>query len=176
VKIKEILKAAGAVALDIFAPGAREVINAVLPESKKLPGNATGADAEHALQWADPQHRFQLLEQEFALQIAQEEGWTARYQAMCRADGQSSRPKIALRMANVLSFEIIAFTVWAFVYPDQMDSPVLWTAFLTLTGVPAGLLGKYFGELRREQRNRQEAMGAPRAVGLVGNILSRLGK
>lgn len=173
-KIKEILKTAGGIALDVFAPGARELINSILPDSKKLPAGATGADAEHSLQWADPNQRTQLMEQELALQVAQEEGWTARYQAMCQADQQSSRAKIALRMANVLCLEIIAFTVWAFVHPEMMDSPVLWTVFGTLTGVPAGLLGKYFGELRREQRNRQESLGAPATPGLWSRVAQKL--
>lgn len=172
-KIKEVLKAAGSIALDVFAPGARELINQVLPDSKKLPETATGADAEHNLQWADPDQRATLMERELALQVAQEEGWTARYQAMCQADGQSSRAKIALRMANVLCLEIVAFTAWAFVYPDNMTNPALWTVFATLTGVPAALLGKYFGELRREQRNRQESLGAPTAVGVVGSLVNR---
>lgn len=173
-KIKEILKAAGSIALDVFAPGARELVNQILPDSKKLPTSATGGDAEHALQWATPDQRASLLEQELAMQVAQEEGWTSRYQAMCHADGQSSRAKIALRMANVLCLEIIAFTAWAFVHPEMMDSPVLWTVFGTLTGVPAGLLGKYFGELRREQRNRQESLGAPEMPGLWSRVVQRL--
>lgn len=169
-KLGEILKTAGSIALDVFAPGARELVNSVLPDDKKLGPGATGKDAEAGLSWATPQQRAHILEQEIALQVAQEEGWTARYQAMCQADGQSSRAKIALRMANVLCFEILAFTVWAFVYPEQMASPVLWTVFATLTGIPAGLLGKYFGELRREQRNRQESLGAPAMSGLVTRI------
>lgn len=173
-KVKEILKAAGGIALDVFAPRARELVNSILPESKKLPPEATGADAEHALQWADPDQRAQLMERRLELQVAQEEGWTARYQAMCQADGQSSRAHIAKLMAWVLAFEILLFTAWAFVYPENMTSPALWTVFATLTGVPAGLLGKYFGELRREQRNRQEAMGAPAAVGVVRGLISRL--
>ncbi|WKT59120.1 hypothetical protein Q2E61_09285 [Microbulbifer thermotolerans] len=172
-KIKEILKAAGSVALDVFAPGAREAINAVLPDKYKLGASATGADAEHALQWATPEQRASILERNIDLQIAQEEGWTARYQAMCQADGQSSRAFIARLMAWVLALEILAFTVWAFVHSEMMDSPALWSVFGTLTGVPAGLLAKYFGELRREQRNRQEAMGAAPASGLLSRVVQQ---
>ncbi|WP_444894913.1 hypothetical protein [Microbulbifer sp. SSSA005] len=174
-KLKEIIKAAGGIALDVFAPGARQVINAVLPQDKQLPPSATGTDADQCVQALPPEQRASLLERQMDLHIAQEEGWTSRYTAMCQADGQSSRAQIALMMAKVLCFEILAFTLWAFVYPEQMQSPVLWTVFGTLTGVPATLLGKYFGELRREQSKRQEAMGASPSTGLVGGIARALG-
>ncbi|USD19767.1 hypothetical protein MJO52_11805 [Microbulbifer variabilis] len=174
-KLKEILKAAGGMTLDIFAPGARQIINAVLPRDKQLPPSATGIEAKQSVRALPPEQRASLLERQVDLQIAQEEGWTSRYRAMCQADGQSSRAQIALMMAKVLCFEILAFTLWAFVYPEQMQSPVLWTVFGTLTGVPATLLGKYFGELRREQNKRQESMGASPSAGLVGGIVRALG-
>lgn len=172
-KLKEILKAAGGIALDVFAPGSRQLINAVLPADKQLGESSTGSDAELAINQLTPDQRASLLEREVDLKIAQEEGWTARYQAMCQSDGQSTRPRIALMMAQALVFEILAFTVWAFWFPEQMSNPVLWTVFGTLTGVPASLLAKYFGELRKEQRNRQEAMGLPPAsgAGLVSGIV-----
>lgn len=171
--IGNLIKTAGGIALDAFAPGSRQLINAFLPDDKKLPETATGKDAETALDSLPPEQKQAVLEKQIDLSIEQEKGWTARYQAMTQADGQSTRPKIALMMAKVLAFEIMAFTVWAFVYPEQMSNPALWTVFATLTGVPAGLLGKYFGELRREQRNRQETMGAPQAVGLLAGLMGK---
>ncbi|WP_299580931.1 hypothetical protein [uncultured Microbulbifer sp.] len=173
-KLKEILKAAGGIALDVFAPGTRQIINAVLPQDKQLPSSATGIEAEQSVQTLRLEQRASLLERQVDLHIAQEEGWTSRYIAMCQADGQSSRAQIALMMAKVLCFEILAFTLWAFVYPEQMNNPVLWTVFGTLTGVPATFLGKYFGELRREQNKRQETMGAAPSTGLVGGIVRTL--
>jgi hypothetical protein len=172
--IKSILKGAAGVALDVFAPGSRQLINVLLPTGKQLPAGATGEQAQSVIDTLPPDQKQSILEKELDLKIAQEEGWTSRYQAMCQADGQSTRPRIALMMGQVMCFEICAFTVWCFVYPEQMASPALWTVFATLTGVPAGLLGKYFGELRREQRNRQETLGAPPAAGLLTGLLKTL--
>lgn len=172
-KIKDILKAAGGVALDVFAPGSRQLINAVLPTDKQLPGTATGSEADAAIASLPPEQRQNVLEKQIDLDIQLDKGWTDRYVAMTQADGQSTRPRIAFMMAQVLSFEILAFTVWAFVYPDEMSNSALWTVFLTLTGVPAGLLGKYFGELRKEQRNRQETLGAAPAVSMIQSLFKR---
>lgn len=141
-----------------FIPGGPQVlaaVNAFLPDDKKLPDTATGQDIQDTVDSLPPEQRLALLSKKIDLEIAQEEGWTDRYKAMCSADGQSTRPQIALMLCRILSFEILAFTVWCFIYPDQMDNPVLWTIFATLTSVPAGVLMKYFGDLRREQHSRQ---------------------
>ena len=88
-----------------------------------------------------------------------EENWTERYVAMVKADSQSTRPKIALIMAWLVVIESIVFISFLSysVYTSGISSlnqPYLWTVFGVLTGIPSGILGKYFGELRREQANR----------------------
>jgi hypothetical protein len=168
-----ILKAAGSIALDVFAPGSRQLINAVLPADKQLPETAIAADAQSAIDALPPDQRAAVLSKEIDLEIQQDQGWTQRYIAMTQADGQSTRPRIALMMSQTLAFEILAFTVWAFWYPTEMGNPALWTVFATLTGVPASLLAKYFGELRKEQRNRQETLGAPPVVGLIKQLMGK---
>ena len=140
-----------------FIPGGPAVVgllNAVLPDDKKLPETATGQQIMDAHSSLTPNQQSSLSEKKIDLEIAQEEGWTDRYKAMTAADGHSTRPAIALMMARVLSFETLAFTVWCFVYPEQMRNPILWSVFGSLTLIPGGLLGKYFGELRKEQANR----------------------
>jgi hypothetical protein len=130
------------------------LVNKLLPDDKQLPETATGTELAQAYESLPPEQRVEIDRIAASITIAQEEGWTERYAAMCQADGQSTRPKIALMMAQVLCFEILAFTVWCFVCQDQMNNPILWTVFASLTAVPGGLLGKYFGELRREQGQR----------------------
>lgn len=152
-------------------PAVIEAVNAFLPEDKKLTDTSTGTDIMAAVDKLPPEHQASLMEKKIDLEIAQEEGWTERYSAMCAADGQSTRPRIAVMMGQVLCFEICAFTVWCFVYPEQMTNPVLWTVFGTLTAAPAGLLGKYFGELRKEQQNR---IGSPKAGPLSG-LMAKFG-
>jgi len=50
------------------------------------------------------------MEKRIDLQIAREEGWTDRYKAMTAADGQSTRPRIALMMAWAVVSVIGLFT------------------------------------------------------------------
>lgn len=172
-KIKDILKGAATVAgtLNPALGAVIGVVNTFLPEEEKLPETATGSDVEAKVNQLPPEQRASIFEKEIDLKIAQEEGWTARYEAMCKGDGQSTRPWIAKQMTRVLSFEIMAFTVWAFMYPDQMNNPVLWTVFGTLTGVPATILLNYFGNLRKEQGQRMSAMTGQQPLGMIGNIL-----
>jgi len=155
-EIFQTLKPFAAVAASAIPGGPALVAaaNVFLKDEDKLPVTATGSQIEQAINNLPPEQRSSLMEKEIDLQIAQEEGWTDRYKAMCSGDEQSTRPVIAKWMAKVLIFEICSFTLWAFVHPQQMNNPVLWTVFGTLTGVPASILLKYFGELRREQGQR----------------------
>lgn len=171
--IGKILKSVG-MGLVREIPGADAIIgivNGFLPADKKLPAEATGTQVQSAIDGLPEKDRASVMSKEIDLKIAEEEGWTDRYTAMVKADGQSSRARIAVMMAQILCFEIAAFTVWAFVYPEQMNNPVLWTVFGVLTGTPAGVLMKYFGELRKEQGQR---LGA--SSGGSAGILSSLSK
>lgn len=145
-----------------FIPGGPAIVaavNAVLPPEKRLNEVSTGADVLKAVEGLPPEQRASLMEKEVDLQIEQEKGWTERYKAMAEADGQSTRPRIALMMSRLFVAETVAFvSILGFgVHNDglaAMNQPYLWTVFASLTALPAGLLGKYFGELRREQANR----------------------
>lgn len=174
-KLRDVLRGAAAVAgtVNPAVGAAIGLVNQFLPPEKKLPESATGADIEDAMLTLPPEHRVSLMEREIDLKIAQEEGWSRRYEAMCRADGQSTRPWIAKQMTKVLSFEILAFTLWVFLHPEQATNPALWTVFGTLTAVPATVLINYFGNLRREHGARQASIsGVQPLQGVAGLIKS----
>lgn len=89
------------------------------------------------------------------LQMKKEEGWTDRYKAMCDADGHSTRPRIALIMAYILAAETILFTALIGYGISEGQAVGGYAAlFGAMTLVPGGVLGKYFGELRREHAQR----------------------
>ena len=157
--VLKFLKPAASIAASFIPGGAAavELVNAFLPEEKQLPPTATGGEVIDAYEGLTPEQQTSLREKEIDLEIAKEEGWTDRFKVMVEGDKQSTRPKIAWSMCQLLCFEIMAFTVWCFVYPTSMKSAMTWTVFATLTATPAGLLGKYFGELRKEQANRLNA-------------------
>jgi len=155
-------------------PAILAAVNAFLPSDQKLPETATGADVAAAVAALPPDQRASLLEKRIDLQIAQEEGWTDRYKAMTKADGQSTRPRIALMMAYVTCFIILLFSsaIAVQIFTEGLGSLAeaagAWTVFGTLLGIPSGVLAKYFGELRREQGQR---MGK---AGVIESLISKL--
>jgi len=162
-----------------FIPGGPAVlaaVNAFLPDEKKLPETATGGQILSAVEQLPPDQRAALMSREIDLKIAQEEGWTERYVAMANSDGQSTRPQIALMMAWMLVFETVVFMMLlgVGVYKGGLaaiNQEYLWTVFGVLTTVPASVLAKYFGELRKEQQNRLgiEPSGVARKImGVLG--------
>lgn len=165
-KFKDILLTVGTGLLSSNPYGAAIVgaVNLFLDDDDKLPEGATGEQLKQKIEKLSPEAQASLFEKEIALEIAREEGWTERYKAMCSSDGQSTRPKIALMMAKIFSACLLGFLViiaYA-VAKDGMEvlnQPYLWTVFATLTATPAGVLMKYFGELRREQSNRLNSLG-----------------
>ena len=153
--LKKLLKGAALVAGTVN-PGvglAIKAINTFLPADEQLPETATGETALSKLEGLPSDQQAAVLTQYIELQKIQEQGWTSRYEAMCKADGQETRAKIVYMMALILLFETIAFTTWFFVYPDKVNGD-MWAIFGALTAVPAAVLRSYFGELRTEQANR----------------------
>jgi len=149
-----------AVSMIPFGPQLLGVVNALLPDDKKLPETATGSQIADAVESLPPEQRASLMEKRIDLQIAREEGWTDRYKAMTAADGQSTRPRIALMMAWSVVAVIGLFTA-AIAYQTAQnglsglsDAAEAWPLIAALLGIPSGLLGKYFGEIRREQAQR----------------------
>ncbi len=179
-KFSDIFKTIGVGLLSSNPVGASILgaVNMFLPDDKKLPEGSTGEQVKNAVEKLPPEQQASLMEKEIDLEIAKEEGWSERYIAMTKADGQSTRPKIALMMAQILSFEILAFTVviaWSVSHEGMaaLNQPYLWTIFGTLTSVPAGILAKYYGELRKEQSNR---IGVKQDDGLISKLLGMVKK
>ena len=169
-KFKDIFSAlkplAGVVAtLNPLVGAALGAVNLFLPDGEKLPLDATGQQVSDAANALPPEQKASLMEKRIDLEIAQEEGWTERYTAMVTADGQSTRPKIAWAMAQLLVAVTLGFVVLLF-YVAATDGIAaalngdLWLVFGAITSIPGGLLAKYFGELRKEQANRLEVKPA----------------
>ncbi len=181
--IKSILKGAASIAASII-PGGNEIlglVNNFLPEDKQMPTTATGQQILDAVESLPPEQSQFILAKEIDLAIAQEEGWSERYIAMAKTDGQSTRPRIALIMAKLMSFAILLMIVLLFYIAatdglDSINNTSIWTIFGVLTATPAGVLMKYFGELRREQTNRQSAATGIEPTTALSNIIKLLKK
>jgi len=176
-KILDAVKPFAEVAASLIPGGPALVaaVNTFLPDSKKLPEHAKGGEILSAIDSLPSDQRASLMSKEIDLEAQLSSDWTARYKAMAAADGQSTRPRIGLMMAWLLVFETTIFMIllaWG-VHKGGIEAisrPDLWTVFASLTALPAGILGKYFGELRKEQTNRTVGKPTGALSGLLGMI------
>jgi len=144
-----------------------DTVNAFLPKDKKLGADATGKDIEDAVNTLPPEQRAMVLTKEYDVEIADIESWTSIQQSHSEADqsGHSTRPEIALAMARVVAFAIIAVvSIWTVaVYRGNVetlkvlsDSSML---IFTILATPTVLLRSYFG-LRTREKTEQTRAGA----------------
>ena len=157
-KLKEILKGAGKMALNSVFPGAVQVINGILPEP--ITGNETGE--ELAAKITDPA----ILEKEIDYKIIE----SNNYKELAIAQEQSNsstRPRIALLMTySFIGMTLLSFlTVWISMYYDVTHdtkitkivmSNLHWIALSY--GVPTvGVVQQYFARRSDDKRNAHAA-------------------
>ncbi len=143
-----------------------DTVNAFLPEDQKLDSSATGQDLTSAVNSLPPEHQAQVLSKEFDVEIAEIESHAKIVEALSKADtaGSSTRPKIALMMAWLLTFSVSIFIgVWAIsigfekvaVLKELNDS---WPMILAVLGPVIALLRSYFGMRSGEKKARYSAV------------------
>jgi len=179
--IGSILKTVGMGLLSAspFGAVAIPLINAILPDDKKLSANATGDVAIAAIKQLPPEEQRKLNLAEINLLVKEEEGRTARYQAMTSSDGQETRAKQVNKAMNALIVISIAFmAATAYVYvkhgAEAAFSIEMAGVFLTVTGTFTYVIRAYFGDLRTETKSRHATIDdKPQPLGLLASLLSR---
>lgn len=182
----DIVKTAGTAVLSSNPAGAAALtlINAFLPDDKKLGDSATGEQVSSAYQGLSPDAQLTLSTAKINQAIEEDKGRTARYVAMCQADGQETRAKIVKwAMIALIAISLIFIAAVAYVYMTA-GAAVAFSAdmafvFLTVTGTFAYVIRAYFGDLRTETESRHVTVDdKPRlAKGVAGVIQSfRAGK
>ncbi|MDH5297858.1 MAG: hypothetical protein OEV91_02450 [Desulfobulbaceae bacterium] len=184
-----LLKVGGAVVSSVVPGGAAivEMVNAFLPDDKKLPATATGTQVQTAVDSLPPEQKEAVLLKEMDVQIEDIKGWTNIVESLATADGvgASTRPKIAMMMAWAVCATSGLFTLawaWAIVSGDATTLMQLGNSYLLITALlatPTALLYAYFGMRKDEKLARYgAAMGQAPAPpsGLTGLIKSFTGK
>ncbi len=182
-----ILKKAGSAVISSVVPGGGlivELINEFLPDDKKLPGTATGTDAQNAIDGLTPELRLQLLTRKLDVEIAESNDWAKVQSSLAQADatGNTTRPKIALMMAwlVVLQVTVVALSI-GYSAVTQQDETIRvlsesWQMFTASMGIPTAVLLQYFGKRTKEKIERYNlSMGNAKAP-FVNAIKSVLGK
>lgn len=157
------------------------VINALLPDDKKLPANATGEDAAAIIKSLPPEERSKIELAEIDLEKAEIEGQTERYKAMCSADGQETRAKLVNKAMNsliLLSFMFVCAMAYVYVTDGAQAafSVEMIGAFFAVTGVYAYVIRSYFGDLKVETKSRHATIDTKQQPGslLTNFIASKL--
>lgn len=176
----DILKTVGAGLIENFLPGGSAIINAFLPDDKKLPVNATGEQAQSAIDELSPELRASVLEKEYDVTIEEIRGFTDRFKAMATVDatGNTTRPQIALMMAQVVCFTIVVtVSMWAYAVITKNDLMIStindsWMLIGAIIATPTALLRSYFAMRTKEKQQKYEAAtGVSAPVSLLARLL-----
>jgi len=161
-----------------FGPQILGVVNAMLPDDKKLPETATGSQIADAVESLPPEQRASLMEKRIDLQIAKEEGMTERYKAMAEADGQETRARLVNKAMNALiALTTVFISAMAWVYVDRgaaaAFSGEMAAVFGVFSGTFAYVIRSYFGDLRTETKSRHHVIDSkPQPLGAIAAFLA----
>ena len=188
-KVWDIVKAVGSTALNVALPGVGTavvgLVNEFLPDDKKLPKDATGRDVEKAMLDLPPADRARIMEKQFDVEITDIKQSNETIRAMLEADAKSmhtTRPYIAKGAFQVVAFCICSIIViWSYgvvVGDTLMVKSVTegWPFILAVIAPLVTLLYAYFGVLKRENKDRLDAIGGRPPGGLLGTVLSAFKK
>lgn len=186
-KLWDIVKTVGSSVIANAVPGGSlivEGINALLPDGKKLPVNATGDQVSSAINNLPPEQQVQVLNKEYDVEIEQIKQSHSSLQTMLEANAQSkhtTRPKIAYQAFQVIAFSTISVvSAWCFTVftgnTEMIDT--IERSWLFILGVITPLvtvLHAYFGVLTNESKDRLNAAQGHK-VDPVGGLIGKLFK
>lgn len=186
-KLWDIVKTVGSSIISEVVPGGSLIvdgINALLPNDKKLPVNATGDQVNSAISHLPPEQQVQVLNKEYDVEIEQIKQSHSSLRTMLEANATSThttRPKIAYQSFQVIAFSTISVIfAWSFaVVTDNTEMvDTIERSWLFILGVITPLvtvLHAYFGVLRDETKDKFNAAQGHK-VDPVGGLIGKLFK
>lgn len=181
----KILGKVGSGIVSTMVPGGGAIvagINALLPDDKKLPEQATGVDVQNAVSTLSPEQQAEVLTKKYDVEIAEVNAWASIQGHLSKADesGASTRPEIAMMMAWLVVLQV--FTICAIMSAaiGMQNNELLstfkefWPFLLASMGIPAKLLHSYFGMRTEEKKHRvHAATGVAPLAGIISNLFNR---
>jgi len=171
---------------------AKEYIEEKTGISLEDPSKLSGDDmAEIAKLEANPEGAIKLKELSLAFlaeenrhEEATDQNWEDRLNILNKADetGNTTRPKVALRMANVVSFEIIVLVSAISIAIGTGKTETIdaikecWEVIAILIGIPMGLLNSYFGKRTKEKKARVDLVSQLPTKGFIKDIIGEFKK
>lgn len=182
----DILKTVGTgLIASIAGPAAPLIIagiNGFLPGDKQLPENATGEQAQSAINSLSPELQASVLEKEYDVKKEEIRGFTDRFKAMAEVDatGNTTRPQIALMMAQVVCFTIVVtVSMWAYAVITKNDVMIStindsWMLIGAIIATPSALLRAYFAMRTKEKQQKYEAAtGVSAPISLLAGLFKK---
>jgi len=184
----DIVKTVGAGAISALVPGGGAIvgaINAFLPDSSKLPQDATGKQAAEAIQSLPASDRAAIMAKEFDVTITEIKESHSTVRAMLEADAKiphTTRPYIAKGSFHVIAFTIIAIvSVWIVSVYTEANATVKavmdgWPFIVAVLAPLVTLLHAYFGVLKHEHKQKLDAAnGVANPQGIAGMLAGMFG-
>ncbi|WP_110427066.1 hypothetical protein [Glaciecola sp. KUL10] len=184
-KVLDFLKTIGTTALSVHPAGAAALtlVNQFLPDEKKLSVASSGDDAIKAVEQLSSADQAKIKLAEVNLEKVELLTDAEKYQAMCKADGQTTRAKIVDKAMNCLIIVSLIFIASvAYVYSTKgagiAFSYEMMAVYLAVSGTFAYVVRAYFGDLRSETESRHLSINnrSPNMKGIAGIIGSLTNK
>ncbi|BAV81068.1 hypothetical protein [Vibrio phage CKB-S1] len=195
-KVWDILKAVGTGVIANVVPGGAgviELVNTFLDDDKKLPANATGQQAQDAINTLPPEAQSQLLNKQLDIRLEDIKQSHDTLRTMLTSDATSThttRPWIAkwsfvftAVFSGVVGAIVIGAYAWAIGTRDaDLVKAVTdgWPFVLAVMGAVTGtfslLLRAYFGLLSKEHEQKVGAASGNFKPGAIATIMGAIGK
>ena len=183
-KLLDILKTVGSGLISELPLGGTilGMVNGFLSDDNKLPNNATGQQAQTAIDTLSSTDKANVLSKEYDVQIEEIRADVSMFQALCEVDktGNTTRPEIALDMSKIICFSVIAIVSLYCVAigtgnEDMIQSIVSgWPFIVAVLGVPAGIVNSYFGKRTKEKQQKyQAASGVSAPLGILASLFKK---
>lgn len=144
------------------------VVNAFLPDDKKLPATATGADVERSYNMLTPEQQ-QSANSKLAHELGMEQEHTKQIEAAFAHDNtnNSTRPYIALQSVRVVAFLTITYMAQRF----WGDTTFTWQEILAMCA-PFVLWANTYMNARRDEKiaRYNVSSGHPAISGLASLV------
>jgi hypothetical protein len=186
-KISEIIKAAATIGAPFFPAlaAAIPVVNAFLPDDKKLPDTATGGDVEGAIRGLPADRQVELLNADIDLEKTKVIENTKVTQALAEVDkaGASTRPAIAMCFTITVCFNaLLTVSMWAYAVlagQNELLTTIIdsWQMILAINAPFLLVIKAYFGMRTDEKNTRQHtANGLASPLKGIASVISAIRK
>jgi hypothetical protein len=182
--LKILGQVGGSILADVI-PGSEAilgVVNDLLSDDNKLPEKATGTEIQAAIDKLPAAQQSEVLLKQFDVEIVSMQEHTKVVAALGEVDktGNSTRPAIALMMAQIVSFSVVVLITMLAIAIVNTDVETIkaigdnWPLITALLAIPSALLRAYFGMRTKEKQQKYQALTNTAPTSALSSIVDLL--